>query len=261
MGALLALTLVPTPARAYRRSVVDTDPNTPLYWPQREVEVEIASATSMDVGTVDLSAAAQRSLASWSLAGGCTDMVLAFGGETESTRTSLGGGTYDGANRVVFRESGWPDPPGPGTLAITTLYYRRSTGEILDADIDVNAVDHSWAIVAGPDAVNDDVENTLTHELGHLLGFAHSPEVGATMFASAEAGETSKRDLDADDLAAVCETYPVDGPTPGFQRPALTSGCSAGHSPSAGHARGAGPGLAMLGLALVAWRRRARAAR
>ena len=58
-----------------------------------------------------------------------------------------------------------------------------------------------------------DLENVFAHELGHYLGLAHSTEAEATMFASAVAGETLKRDLAADDVEGLCAAYPPGTPT------------------------------------------------
>jgi hypothetical protein len=73
-------------------------------------------------------------------------------------------------------------------------------------------VDHVWSASAVPLAGHDDVQNTVTHELGHAIGLAHSDDPGATMYASADPEETAKRDLGDDDLWGVCDIYP--GGTP-----------------------------------------------
>ena len=77
---------------------------------------------------------------------------------------------------------------------------------IMDADIDLNLVDFEWSTSGESGRV--DLQNALTHELGHILGFAHSDAQEATMFASAIPGETEKRDLYEDDIQGVREVYP-----------------------------------------------------
>ncbi|UJR82657.1 matrixin family metalloprotease [Sandaracinus amylolyticus] len=235
-------------ARAYERATVTGDPTTPLAWPRRELGVRIASDTSRDLAAVDVSDAIRRSLTTWTRAGGCTDVALLDLGAPADLRTNLLGGSPDGENRVVFREDGWPPDLGPETLAITTLVYRRSTGEILDADIDLNALDHAWSVSATPPLEATDLENTITHELGHLLGFAHVSDPDATMFASSDVGDVVKRDLAADDVTGVCEVYPAARRTPGGvgPRPPLTSGCAI----SSGRGAGVIPAL-LAALALI----------
>lgn len=203
----------PGQAHAYRRSTVDDDPSRPpLYWSARRVTVHLASTSAPGVSPDDVREAFRASLRTWSLAGGCTDLTLVDGGEASGLTTNLERTTPDSENRVVFRASDWPPELGPETLALTSAVYRRSTGEIVDADIDLNAVDHVWSASAVPLAGHDDAQNTITHELGHAIGFAHSDDTAATMFASAEPEETSKRDLGEDDVWAVCDVYP--GGTP-----------------------------------------------
>ncbi|AKF04733.1 hypothetical protein DB32_001882 [Sandaracinus amylolyticus] len=240
-------------ARAYERATVTGD-TTPLAWARRDLGLRIAEDTSRDLAPVDVRDAVRRSMTTWTRAGGCTDIVLVDLGTPPDLRTNLLGGAPDLENRVVFREDAWPSELGPETLAITTLVYRRSTGEILDADIDLNALDHSWSVAAVPSLETTDLENTITHEVGHLLGFAHVVDPDATMFASSDPGDVVKRDLATDDVTAVCEVYPASRRTPGGvgPRPPLTSGCAVS---SAG---GAGVIPVLLGLAALIVRRRRR---
>jgi hypothetical protein len=58
-----------------------------------------------------------------------------------------------------------------------------------------------------------DLRNTLVHEMGHFIGFDHTPVQDATMFASADTCEVAKRDLASDDMMGVCAVYPKGGDT------------------------------------------------
>ena len=64
-----------------------------------------------------------------------------------------------------------------------------------------------------------DLQNTLTHELGHALGLDHSSIPQATMAASSTQGETSKRALHQDDKEGHSYIYshPLEGSGPGRQ--------------------------------------------
>jgi hypothetical protein len=108
-----------------------------------------------------------------------------------------------------------------GTLAITTTTFNVRTGRLYDSDLEMNASVHIFTTVDSPPCANlgetgcvsTDVQNTVTHELGHALGLDHSPDSRSTMFAGAELGETSKRVLDDGSVEFVCTAYPAGGAT------------------------------------------------
>jgi hypothetical protein len=119
------------------------------------------------------------------------------------------------ANIVLFREDidengkpmGWPYDGDANALAVTTLTYNVQTGEIYDADIEINGTS-KVKFTTGDANVQIDLLSVLTHEAGHFIGIAHSPDKDATMFALYESGSTSFRDLSPDDEAAICAIYP-----------------------------------------------------
>jgi hypothetical protein len=234
-------------AHAYRRSTVDDVPDgLPLFWEEPTVVMHLASSSVPGVEPSDARAAFLSSLRAWSRAGGCTRAVFVDGGEVTGLSTNLERTSPDMENRVVFRADAWPAELGPETLALTSAVYRRTTGAIVDADIDLNGVDHLWSTTTPPLDGHDDVANTLTHELGHVLGFAHSDAGDATMFARADLAETTKRDLAEDDIIAVCDVYP------GGSRRGPQSSCAIGSS-----AGSLAPwAISLVGLALLASRRR-----
>jgi hypothetical protein len=111
------------------------------------------------------------------------------------------------ANAIIFRDEGWPYPNGASTLALTTVTYNLDTGEIYDADIEVNSRDVDFT--SGDEGVVFDLRSILTHEAGHFLGLSHSVDQSATMFADYKQESVNLRDLEADDIAAICATYPA----------------------------------------------------
>ena len=145
----------------------------------------------------------------------------------------------DGMNIIRVRTDTWcPKPPNCydlAALAMTTVSARTSTGEIIDADTEINAVTFSWADVTrnAPTGNEQDLQNALTHEMGHLIGLDHTcslsgirptdqngnpiPDcanasaavVATTMFPSANPLDTNKRTLADDDVMGVCGIYPV----------------------------------------------------
>lgn len=256
-AALVALSLLAAPrAQAFERTRVDTDPDKALFWQYRTVMLRPAYDTSRDVGPAAIEAALARSLATWNGAAvGCSDLLLVDAGYPAALTTNLSRGRPDMENRIVFREDGWPPEISAETIALTTLVYRRSTGEIEDADIDLNGVHHVFTDTDDPAATQADVENTLTHELGHLIGLAHVDDPEATMFAMSLPGDLDKRTLSADDRDGLCWVYPEGRLTPSAPRipgSGVTSGCAIGRARS-----GAALAVLLSGLAWLLRRRRA----
>jgi hypothetical protein len=97
----------------------------------------------------------------------------------------------------------------PEAYALTLVWHNPDTGEILDADIQINMNKGQLAIceedACGSDQI--DLQNVLTHEAGHFLGLAHSMEMTATMYGDAPLGETDKRQLETDDVDGLCVSY------------------------------------------------------
>ena len=116
----------------------------------------------------------------------------------------------DGANVnvIFFRDNEWLHKDVDNTLAKTTVTFNANTGEILDADMEVNTAHNEVTVSDAKPAY--DLQSIMTHEVGHFLGLAHSPFPEATMFASYEPGMTEQRTLSNDDVAAVCAAYPPD---------------------------------------------------
>jgi hypothetical protein len=165
----------------------------------------------------------------------------------------------DGKNNLVFRRTSWPYDPS--ALAITTVFALQDSGQIKDADVELNAVEggrFKWGdLVAniGTGVHVEDLQNTLTHEFGHLLGLDHNcflsgtsrhgvdntgapvPDCdhasaqiqAATMFAAVAPGDVERRSLTDDDIAGVCAIYPAATATScSDTSDGLASGCSFG---------------------------------
>jgi hypothetical protein len=112
---------------------------------------------------------------------------------------------------ILFHDDVWPYHDSSNTLALTTVTYDPDTGEIYDADMEVNT---TVTPIVVSDPVPDDGYDFLsivTHETGHFLGMAHSGDDRATMYAHYQPGQTSMRDLTEDDVSGICSIYPPDG--------------------------------------------------
>jgi hypothetical protein len=117
----------------------------------------------------------------------------------------------------------------PGYLAVTVVTMDKRTHTIIDADIALNAHHRTFRVLAPGSAAGgeewDDVQNTVTHELGHAVGLAHNPEVPeSVMYPAAEFRETSKRTLSADDVAGLAFLY--GGPVARGEQEELPVGCA-----------------------------------
>ena len=102
----------------------------------------------------------------------------------------------------------------PRAIALTTTTYDVYTGQIVDADVEVNGEGFVFS-TSVPTQVMD-IHNTMAHEAGHTLGLDHSSSRDATMWEDADSGETKKRDLTQDDIDGLCFVYPAGADTPRY---------------------------------------------
>lgn len=165
-------------------------------------------ATEGPVPNVFVSDRLARALASWT-----TTNSLCFPGirpvELAATNVDPNSALVTGRNIVGFpREWRYAAAGGDtGILGLTTTTFEVDNGSILAVHTELNPnVAWSWSDVPAPNTA--DVETVLFHEAGHMLGFAHSEEPDAVMFAAYELG-TAKRTLSDDDRAAICAAYPT----------------------------------------------------
>src|SRR5262249_10086549 len=150
-------------------------------------------------------------------------------------------------NTVRWVSSDWDDDYDPAALAVTLTSYDRDSGRITRADVVVNAQSYAWSASADESGCRGayDLQDVVTHELGHLFGLGHEMvDTNATMYPSADTCESLKRDLDPDDLAGLQYLYVEVGPA--------SAGCAVGGGGTQGGA------LLVVGLlALARLRRRA----
>jgi hypothetical protein len=251
-SALLVACMAARPARAYVRAV--TSVGVPVWWKGPQITLDFPLAAPPPVMTAPAYLqAAQDAAAAWSSPGvACSGLVLSIR-ETAEASADVG---MDFRNVIVMRKDDWSY--SANALAMTTVFNSTKTGEIVDADIEINAIDEAWADLVGDPSLADgshvDVQNMLTHELGHVIGLAHacwSPTDGtprltdnlgqteldcssaglpeaialATMFPSVSLMDTSRRTLSPDDAQAVCDVYPASTPAPPSP-PGKNAGCS-----------------------------------
>ena len=158
----------------------------------------------------------------------------------------------DKINMIKFRDTTWCRPAvgddparcyAAAAAGITTATYvddakSSRDGAILDADIELNGVNFAISIngvTTSRQPCKAELQNTLTHELGHLHGLEHpclapgdpprkddkgnavpscdmtsDPNIlNATMYNFQQCGEAAKESLSPDDIRAICEIYPI----------------------------------------------------
>lgn len=180
-----------------------TDSGASIRWTRMPVSYHIADQGARDLGKAATTTAVQRSLASWSSTSGARISVRSMGATSKPIGFVPGA---ENQNTIAFGRDAWAFEPE--ALAMTITAYRRDTGELVDADIIVNERHFTWG---DADPSRNDLQNALTHEVGHFLGLAHSDDPEATMYASAVRGETAKRTLSDDDVAGARALYPDSG--------------------------------------------------
>ncbi len=213
--------------------------------------------------------------------------------ETASSSMSCGGVRFttivvddapegkDGVNTIHFRDTSWCRPGSgsiadpevchsPDAVAVTRVLYvdepsSPRDGEIVEVDIDVNAVGFTLATDGRANAI--DLQSAVTHEIGHALGLDHNCGVedgawptdrdgtpvpscesvsadlaNAVMYVQVVPGTTNMRSIKASDTTGLCDAVG------GTCESEITGGCS-----TTGGTSGVG-----LAIALVALRRRRR---
>ena len=193
------------------------DQGLPLYWKSACVGYSIQQDSSKQVSFNDAQLGMETAFAQW------TNATCPTG--TTSSKASIdvrflgpvachqvqynqGGGN---ANIIMFDDDKWPHNDSNNTLGLTTVTYNINTGELYDADMELNTAQVVLTVNGAVPADGFDFLSIITHESGHFLGLAHSPDSHATMFAHYTQGQTSMRNLSADDVQGICTIYPPDG--------------------------------------------------
>ncbi len=244
LAALAALVTSTSSAAAWCRSTTTQDftptgaqpcddVGKPLQWASRCVSYDVQRDASFQVDLATTRAVMQASFDAWASADCPADPVACGpgGGRGHPTIQAVDLGPVScacaeynpsggNANLVIFRDAGWFDCNGtPKTeadinLALTTVTYNTVTGEIYDADIEINSNPEvaELTTTSPPTRVVDDLQSILTHEAGHFLGLAHTQLLNgdATMFPAYKQGKITLRDLDRDDVCGVCAAYPPE---------------------------------------------------
>jgi len=189
---LLALCLT---ANAF--DVLTTPDGHVLSWEQVPITYRVANDSIPD-RLKGATAAVDRAFDEWTI---YQEQSPAFA-NIGTTQTNTADASDDNA---VFFEQGWPWGSDVLALAVT---WTAPTGEIAGFDLRINgSPEIPWSLNGAPGTY--DLQATLTHEAGHVLGLSHSDVAAATMSPSLNMGRTTKRSLHSDDRAGADHLYPA----------------------------------------------------
>lgn len=266
-----------------------------LFWESGCVFVKASAEGTRAIPAEQELAAVSASIAEWN--DGTADCSYMRIVEDTPEEQEVG---RDNVNLIKFRDLSWcrpaidDDPPrchADSAAGLTTAVFvddERSDrdGAIVDADIELNGVNFAIevnGVSLGTAACRADLQNTLTHELGHLLGLEHPcrtsadpprtdhngtavPSCGsasgnlaiteATMYNFQECGETKKQSLSDDDTNSMCTVYPKSDDPGVCEHVGEPAGCC---NASGGSGLPLGAMLGATGLGVLLLRRRRRA--
>ena len=163
------------------------------------VELQLGAAAGLVDGSADWDACARQGLAAWNAA--LAPTALHFTAVRGRFHPPV---AFDGINSIVFAADVFGTPFGPSLVSVTQTFamVRDGVDETIEADVLVNQAQpfncYRGAIPPGP-AVHD-LQRTVTHALGHVIGLGHPDAAGQTVAAlmNAEPGEVDV--LQANDI-------------------------------------------------------------
>ena len=155
-----------------------------LHWNQVDIPFYYSSQGTQ-LSSQEIFDALQRSGETWSFA----DIKLYNAGEIAQADIN----PEDEMFSIVFQEE-WEEDP---EILALTYTWSNAEGEIVHFDIEVNTENFAWSTDGA--AETHDLQNTITHEFGHVIGLDHSQVAAATMAPSSTIGEIFKRELHSDD--------------------------------------------------------------
>ncbi len=215
-GVLFAVAMFAGSVSANVPLLTENAPGDGLHWNRKRIRIELSSSLLKSPTAIkpesDEIGAITRSFATWSDVTG----IEFYFEWSDRQSVSAAGKTGDGVNLITIA------PTSENLLAIggdsgevsarTRVFFGRR-GEISEADVVLSPVqqfstDGSFGTF--------DLQSTLTHEIGHMLGIDHSPVMAATMYQFQARNGTFNlpavlgQTLSLDDVAAYRALYEPD---------------------------------------------------
>jgi hypothetical protein len=194
----------------YSHYYTDGSAPTVMSWHRRLIRVRLSTSLRKPPPNIkeggDVEGAALRSLRRWEEAAG-----IRFAAEWTDEQSASAGERGDGVSLITVADTRDNGSLFAGeTIGYTKLFYNLRTGEIFEGDIAVSPR-QKFSTDGSPGTY--DLEATLTHEVGHLLGLDHSEARGAVMHEEQLINGPSRpqtstgRTLSADDRAGIQALY------------------------------------------------------
>ena len=192
-GVMLVVSLSAIPLLASTRLTYTIDNNpVPVAWPASafpiayEVDSRVMSALPNAASVID------HAFAAWSSVPG-TQISFQRTGVADGLKAGK-----DGVNVITLADDLFK---GQNAIAMTTNWY-DGKGNLTEADVQIDAT-----MVTS----EYNIQQALTHEIGHFLGLDHSAVLSSIMYPFVPKGNDTPQ-LDSDDRVAIASLYPKTDP-------------------------------------------------